>query len=253
MLSAAAHANQIWIWNGSISGYTVSGTVSFSVLSDGTGYDLQLDITNTATTVPPTTADILTGVYFDLTASGQGALGVKSATATGGLVDATNQTTPLASTLNTNICAPGKGGTALNNTCTSTISGGWEAAYNPGGLGGGAAASQQYGVGTSGQGGVFSGNSANAGNANYGVVGTAGINTSLDGVGGMVPYSYHTVTIILSGLITPNVTITNVSGVYGTAPEGAPAAVFDDSAPEPGTYLLIAGGLGAIAFLRRRR
>ena len=154
--------------------------------------------------------------------------------------------------MNTNICAPGTGGTALNNTCTSTIAGGWEAAYNPAGLGGGAAATQHYGVGTSGQGGVFSGNSANAGNANYGVVGTAGINTGLDGVGKMVPYSYHTATIVLAGLITSNVTISNVSGVYGTAPEGTPAA-FVDSAPEPGTYLLFAGGLGAIAFFRRRR
>jgi hypothetical protein len=227
--------------------------VSFSIVPDGAGFDLQLDITNTATTVPPTTADVLTGIYFDLTALGQGALGVKSATATSGLVDAANQTTPLASTLNTNICAPGKGGTALDNTCSSTIAGGWEAAYNPAGLSGGALATQHYGVGTSGQGGVFSGNAANAGNANYGVVGTPGINTGLDGVGGMVPYSYHTVTIFLAGLITNNVTISNVSGVYGTAPEGTPAAAVAGGTPEPGTYLMIAGGLCAIALFRRRR
>src|SRR6516164_8509594 len=184
ILPPAAHAGQVWAWTGTVSGNAVSGIVSFSIVPDGAGFALQLDITKTATTVPPTTAAVLTGIYFDLTALGQGALGVKSATATGGLVDATNQTTPLASTLNTNICAPGKGGTALDNTCSSTIAGGWEAAYNPAGLSGGALATRHYGVGTSGQGGVFSGNAANAGNANYGVVVTPGINTGLDGVGG---------------------------------------------------------------------
>jgi len=251
MLSATAHANQLWMWNGSISGYTVSGTVSFSVIPDGAGYDLQLDITNAATTVPPSTADVLTAIYFDLTAPGQGALGLKSATATSGLVDGTNQTTPPVPTLNTNICAAGKGGTALDNTCSSTIPGGWEAAYNLAGLGGNSSATQQYGVGTAGL-GVFSGNAANAGNANYGVVGTAGINAGLDGVNNMTPYSYHTVTIVLGGLIAPDVTISNVSGVYGTGPDGTPAALFDNSVPEPGTYLLIGAGLAAIVFLRRR-
>jgi hypothetical protein len=68
----------------------------------------------------------------------------------------------------------------------------------------------------------------------------------------MVPYSYHTVTIFLAGLITSSVTISNVSGVYGTAPEGTPAASVGSGTPEPGTYLLIAGGLCAIAFFRRR-
>jgi hypothetical protein len=212
-----------------------------------------MDITNTATAIPPTTADILTGIYFDVTATGQGALGVKSATATGGLIDATHQTPGTQYGVGTNICAPGVGGTALNNTCSSTIAGGWEAAYNAAGIGGGLAATQHYAVGTSGQGGVFSGNAGNAGNANYGVAPGVGIDVSLDGIGKMVPYSYKTVTIVLAGLITPNVTISNVSAAYGTAPEATPAALIDINGPEPSTWLTIIGGLALMAWWQRRR
>ena len=78
------------------------------------------------------------------------------------------------------------GGSALDETCSNTIPGGWEAAYNPAGLGGKASATQHYGVGTAGL-GIFSGNSANAANANFGVIGTAGINAGLDGIANMDP------------------------------------------------------------------
>lgn len=252
-LAQSAYSNQIWQWNGSFGGYALTGMVDFSVIQNGAQWALQIDITNNATVIPPTTADILTGIYFDVTATGQGALGVKSAVATGGLLDTTHQAPGTQFNVGTNICAPGKGGTALNNSCAATIGGGWEAAYNPSGIGGGQTAKQKYGVGTSGQGGVFSGNSANAGNANYGVAPTAGINVGLDGIGGMVPYSYQTVTIVLYGLITPNVTISNVAAAYGTAPEATPAGLIDINGPEPGTWLMMGGGIAAIAWRRRRR
>src|SRR4051794_22586143 len=112
---------------------------------------------------------------------------MKSAVATSGLVNAANQTSPAPGTANSNVCAPGKGGTALNLSCASTIGGGWEAGYFAGGIGGGTNATQHFAVGTSGQTGVFNGNAANVGNVNYGVAPIAGINTSLANVGSMAP------------------------------------------------------------------
>src|SRR5262249_20653 len=103
-----------------------------------------------------------------------------------------------------------------------------------------------------------SGNKNNAGSANYGIAPLAGIDTGVANVGNMTPYSYHTVTIVLNGLVTPNVTISNVTAAYG----GTPEATVDGSvltangaasAPEPGTWLTVGGGFGAMLWWRQRR
>jgi hypothetical protein len=248
LMAPAAYCNQIWQWSGLLSGYTLSGSVDFSVITTGGQYALQMVITNNATAVPPSTSDILTGIYFNL-AGVPGALGMKSAKATDGLLDATHQTPGTQYNAGTNICANAGSG-ARANLCATTLSGGWQTVYNPGGVGGGANATQKYGVGTSGQGGVFSGNSV--GNVNYGIAPSAGINVSLDGVSNMVPYSYNKVTIVLYGLISPNVVVNNVEAAYGAAPDAVLDAEIYESQPEPGTWATIAGGLVAMMWLRRK-
>ena len=121
----AGYASQVWVWTGLIGSYTVSGNVTFTVVSNTTGgFDLRMDIVNTAAALPPSTADILTGIYFDVTAPGQGAIGMKSATASGGVIDTAHPTVPASDTIGDNICAPGVGRNALDNTWASTVSGG---------------------------------------------------------------------------------------------------------------------------------
>jgi hypothetical protein len=230
--------------------------VDFTVIpEDATHWALRLDITNTATAVPASTADILTGIYFDLTAVGQGALGMSSAIATSGIIDATHQTPGTQYNVGTNICADGKGGTALNNSCTANVAGGWEAGYWAGGISSvnsSLAGTQKYGVGTVGGGGLFMGQTNRTGNANYGIAPAAGINVVLSNVGNMAPYSYRTASITLTGLTTPNIRISNVLAGYGGTNEAMVWAV-DTSTPEPGTWLMMACGLGGVAWWRRRK
>jgi len=58
---------------------------------------------------------------------------------------------------------------------------------------------------------------------------------------------------VLSGLSSEDITISNVSGAYGTAPEGTPAAQQESDAPEPATMSVLAGGLALLAVKRLRR
>lgn len=234
----------------------VSGSVKFSAISNGAGgYNLQIDITNTATIKPPATADVLTGIYFDVLVGGAspGPLSMKSAVATAGLLDATHQTAPNASTINTSVCSPGGVNSALSPTCATTVAGGWQLDYKSSGIGGGASAThQKYGVGTSGQGGAFDSSGSRAGGVNYGVLPSAGYSSS--SLNSNAPYSYHTVTIVLTGLTSNLFQISNVNAAYGDSPSGTPAAslVFEDQ-PEPETWILMGTGLALIAVSRRRR
>ncbi len=123
--SGLAHSTSIWNWSGIVSNSPVSGTVLFTAISNGAGgYNLEIDITNTATVKPTSTDNILTGVYFDVLVGGvaPGALGMKSAIATGGLLDTAHATTPFG--INSNVCAPSGVNSALNPSCASTVAGG---------------------------------------------------------------------------------------------------------------------------------
>lgn len=254
----AAHASQLlsgWSWSGTVSGGQVSGAATFSVTADGAGWDLIIDVSNTALAAPTTTAQILTGLYFDVSSS-QGALTMKSAVANSGLQSSLNETGANGGSVGSNICAPGSGGTAPSSGCASTIGGGWEAAYGAAGLNGGAV-SEHYGIGTSGQSGVFIGNSTTGvGNADYGIVPGNGVGDGSGGggVSGMLPYTYATAEFVLSGLTTGTPTISNVLGTYGTLPEGTPAGTNITSTPEPASMaLLVAGCIGLAGAKRSRR
>jgi len=230
-----------WSWSGTVSGGAVSGRAAFSVVPDGGGWDLVINVSNTAATSPTTTAQILRGVYFDMSLV-TSALTMSSAVATGGILSALNQTIPDAGSLNTNICAPGHGGTAPNPSCSTTVPGGWEAAYDASGLNGGAV-TEHWGVGTSGQSGKY---------------GIAPGNNVGDGSGGgltgMLPYTYASAVFTLSGLTTDQITIFNVLGAYGTLPEGTPAGVITSSVTEPASAaLLLVGGIGLARARRNKR
>ena len=253
-----------WAWSTQITAVDVSGTASFSVSADTTGaggYDLTIVVDNTADQQPMATAQILTGLYFDISGF-TGALSMYSAKADLGMLESGSaQNTPTTGTANTPMCAKGAGGTggAAPNATNCTVSGGWEAGYSSGGLGGGASATQHYGLGTSGQTGIFHGN--DVGTFDYGVApgGTVGINPANGGgLSGAYPpgYVYGEAVFVLTGLTTQNITILNVSGAYGTAPEGTPAATntTQSSLPEPSSAtMLLTGGAMLVASMGSRR
>ena len=112
--SASASASSSWSWSGKSSLYTVanndilSGAASFSMVPDGAAFDLVIVLQNTAALQPLGTADILTGLYFDLSSatSTPGALSMYSAVADLGLLTTgSNQTSPTSGTAGTNSCA----------------------------------------------------------------------------------------------------------------------------------------------------
>jgi hypothetical protein len=233
-----------------ISGGTapISGNAVFSITPDAvSGYDLMIALTNTSTSVQTLTAEVLTGLFFNIVSTpGQGALTMLSAAATDGLINTTG-TNIVSGSQGSNICAPN----SSLVSCSTTLTGGWEAAYNPAGFLGNPNGLTPWGIGTAGF-GVFNGGSV--GNSNYGVVSTAGIDTSANnGFKNSVPFSYETATFVLRGLTTNQVTINNVSAAYGTLPEAIPAGQLVVTAiPEPGTFSL-AGVLALLACVKFRR
>jgi hypothetical protein len=221
--------------------------IDFSTLADGNAFDLAITLTNTGD-APTTTAAILTGLYFDISSGvPQGALGMSSAVANDGLIDATN----VVSGVGANICAPGVGGTATSPSCSSTVAGGWEAGYFLNGI---PATGDHYGIGTSGQSGIFNGNgTSGVGNANYAIAPSSGI-TSSNAITNEVAYTYTMATFTLTGLTSSDITISNVFAAYGTAPEFTPAGVpLEATVPEPATMAEFAAGALLLAFGSRRR
>jgi hypothetical protein len=262
-LPAKADHLSMWSWSSTVVGIPASGTVDFSTQVDSAGgFDLVIVLVNNAMTLPTSSSQVLDGVYFDLTSGPGSGISMYSATADLGLLNSGSyQTSPTAGTAGTNICAPGAGGTASSpNSTNCTLGGGWEAAYGASGVGGGANATQQYGIGTTGQGGAFNGNgTTGTGSFDYGIAPVIGINpTKSGGLSNAYPagYVYEQGTFVLRGFTTQNIIVTNVEAAYGTAPEGTPAATnVASSTPEPPAISLFGGGalfLG-LGLIRRRR
>jgi hypothetical protein len=252
-------ANTVFSWSGSIGGVGIGGQAMFSTRVDNGGYELVIVLTNTSASAPPNSAAVLTGLYFDLTSSAAntslGALGMESAEATGGLAGAGGYHVAMAGTAESNICAAGVGGTALSPSCDSTVAGGWEAAYYASGFG---LAGDHYAIGTTGQSGVFQGNSSKAGQANYGIVPGGGVGLSDSANASLTnnfPYVYGTATFVLTGLASADFRIGNVVAAYGTQPEALLAAP-GAATPEPGTAIELSAGVCLVAvsiWIKRRR
>jgi hypothetical protein len=241
--------------NGNIA---LSGSVTFTTQTDATsGFDLVITLTNTGPNTVVSSADLLTGLYFDINGGGGlGALGMLSATTSNlGLFNTLGGTNTGTAA---NICAPGVGGTAQANKCSATLGGGWEAGFWSAGVSSKNAnlptVTAHYGIGTSGQTGLFNGNANNGvGGSNYSIApgstpnGNGSVNT---------PLVDQSATFVLYGLNTSSITISNVFAAYGTAPEVVAAATNITSLPEPGTLSELAGGGLLIAiggFFRKRR
>src|SRR5439155_22073277 len=237
---------------------------------DGGGFDLVIVVNNTALAVPTSTAQVLSGLYFDISPS-PGGLAMKSAVADLGMITDSpigHHNTPASGTAGRFMCASLGALSAPNPDPACTVAGGWEAAYQtPAGLGGGAPipAQQHWGIGTTGQGGIFHGGSANAGAFEYGIApgGSTGITLGSGGNGGLgnafpIGYVYGKATFVLTGLSSEAITISNVNSAYGTQPEGTPAAQLitgpppssPSETPEPATAGMLAGGAMLLAFAR---
>lgn len=257
-------ADQMFTWSASPASYTLSGSADFSVVRDGSAFDLVIAVNNTAPAGVSVSSEILTGLYFNIAGPSQGALEMMSAVATDGLIESGNYTQPANGTAASNICAPGTGGTAGNPACSSTIAGGWESGYWSAANNG-----YHYGIGTSGLSGAFNGNgTTGAGQVNYGIVpfGSAA-NPALvnpnTGITNQFPYTDGLATFVLAGLTTDQISIAGVSAEYGTAPEYSVAAsqriTGNESGvsgvPEPATIVEMVGATVVICgwFWRRTR
>jgi hypothetical protein len=175
----------------------------------------------------------------------------------GMLTTGANQTSPTVGTAGTNAWATGAGENALAPNATNcAVTGGWESAYNSSGIGGGASATQEWAVGTSGQTGIFHGN--DVGTFNYGVApgNSVGVNPAAGGgLSGGYPagYIYGQVTFTLKGLTTSDVSVSGVSGRLRNNPEATPAGTVNTSTPEPATFGIFLAGALLLALRRTNR
>jgi hypothetical protein len=269
--AAKADILSTWYWTDTIDSQAVNGTAVFSTIKEGTNqYDLVIQLSNNITSYPSSTANILTGLVFNITSGGPGtSLTLVTASAPFGLLSASTnpQTTPDPGSAGASIC----GLAQPLNACSNHVAGGWEAAYSNTGLTGGTnwASSAHYGVGDSGL-GIFNGG-VNGNTSQYGIAPVVGI-IGQDSIynDDQPPYTLYLATITLSGLTNPDPTIGGVIAAYGSTPSGSPEGTTnfggsggsgnsgsggstESPTPEPSSFLLLGSGLAGLAAMLRRK
>jgi hypothetical protein len=211
-------------------------------------YDLVIQLYNNAAETPQTTAQILTGLVFNISSGGPGSgLTLVTASAPDGLFNTDPATGAGLGSGGANICGPN----GTYNTCSNTVSGGWEAAYSATGLTTGGttwASSTNYGIGTSGL-ALF--NEGNIGTSQYGIAPSIGISSATS----ELPYTDYYATLTLSGLTNADPVISGVIAAYGATPEGSPEGTSSPNGdtPEPATYITLLTGCLLLALARRWR
>jgi len=258
MLPHAAKADSTWYWTDTINSQAVAGTATFSTINVGANqYDLVIKLSNDITAYPSSTANILTGLVFNITNGDPGtSLNLVSAYATYGLLSGGTdpQTTADAGSAGASICGPAE----TFNSCSNHVLGGWEAAYSATGLTGGTnwASTAQYGVGTVGL-GIFNGGVTGT-SSQYGIAPVVGI-IGQDSIynNDQPPYTLYLATITLSGLTNPDPAISGVIAAYGATPNGSPEGTSNNSdtgdAPEPAPFVTFLGGCLILLSVRRWR
>jgi hypothetical protein len=234
-----------WGWTGALGAIPVSGTATFIALGSASPYTLEIILSNNSSTIPTSVDDMLTGLDFTISGQGTTPLVMSSAVAAN-IYLTSGLTSPTAGDANTDVCAPGSGGTAGAPTCTIMAMngglGGWEAAYLAAGFA--ANANDKWGIGTTQQTSVYT--SADVQTDNFGIAPTVGDGT-VGNTGANAPYIDGTATFILTGVQSSTVpTISNVIGVYGATPLGT-------FTPEPASIGTFAGGFVLLALAWRRR
>lgn len=247
----------------------MTGTVTFSTVADSTygpsNYDLVITLVNQAPVASPASAYLLDGLYWNMTqgstvslASGTspGSLTMFSATAsTFIMVNAAGNGTSTGA--GGSICGPGaKGTTTIADTCTTKITGGWDEVYSTaaGGIGSAGTGTnkptQNWGIGTTGQGGVFNGNDVNP--FNYALTSANGVFAS--NADKSTTFAVSTAVFRFEGLSSSQIFIQQVAAAYGTAPEAVTnTTLVSGESPEPSTVVLIAGALVLLLSRKRRR
>lgn len=244
------------------SNYPLKGQVTFGITNVGSngqclsgGCELTIDMINTSTVATNANQELLDGLYFNIKegtigptgGTTPGPLTMASASAVDGLIDATGKTVQ-AGTVGANICAPGGGSEVVTPSCSTTQTGGWQAAYDKAGIGGGSNAAEEWGIGTNVQGGIFKSGSVNT--FNYSVVPSLGVGSQPKNF----PYVFDQANFVFTGLTSSSIFVYDVEAVYGNKPNWFPTAVLvSGEAPEPGTAAtLVTGGL-LLLLLKRRR
>jgi hypothetical protein len=258
MACATAEANTVlftWDAMDTQHSYELKGSATFGVTNYNTttgicntgGCQLTIELTNLSPDMIANNPDYLDGVYWDIqqgTTNGvggtaPGALLMASGTAPLGLIQSTGYNSTAA-----NICAPG-GGNGLTPSCSQTVKGGYQVGYSATGIGGGANATQDWGLSTTGQ-SYFQGKAVDT--FDYSVVPIAGVS------GSTYPFVYEKADFVFTGLTSSSIFVTNVMAAYGTAPDFAPpATLVSGEGPEPSTVVLVAGALVLLLTRKRRR
>jgi len=235
-------------------GVTNYDTTTGNCLSGGC--ELTIEIEDTSPQAANSNPDMLDGLYFNIrqgTTSSQtagtspGGLALVSAAAPDGLINATGNTITTGSA-GANICAPGGGTGVVTPLCAPTVSGGWQSAYNTSGLGGGMSAKQVWGIGTTGQGGVFKGQAV--GTFDYTILSSAGVGSKET----VYPFVFDKADFVLTTLTSSNIYVWNVAATYGTGPDFViPTMYVSGETPEPRTFVMISGAVLVLMMKRRRR
>lgn len=242
-----------------------NGSLSASAYFQQSGNNLLITLSNTGTQDALVQADILTAVFFDLTATG---LQLQSATASAIYkqnASGHGNSWTLGSLLNPSV--PDLAALNSTNGGPGNFAGGWQYRESGSALGG-SVVPQHHGLGTNGL-GIFDGNVKVVDNEDYALTSAAdNLTTSQSGQLYNVPFIKSTITFTLTlptSFVLSGNNVSNVRFQFGTDAAKEPSitdptgdddgiVITGSPVPEPGSIVIFAGLLaGTIGLGRSRR